>query len=946
MLNTPPQVMLGVDVGLIALAEHGHIKLGDRLAGFYALKDPVNDTPGQDLEAGTRLEAYSWGNLDRFERGATFLGKVGRAFYNIAWFLVAPFGFANAAYWARSFRPDPSREGGLRTGDGGGLVRLFSLLMTLFLAAAVAAVAFDLIAVQCFQTITPHNKWQVCNALPTWFDGLRDLTRGQRLAAVSAAPIVVVVLVAALGVVNGVRFRTRPEDAARALPAIRRKRDAETFALGVPAIWVRRTINSPTGLLHIAASVGLVVLLLMGDLWSHGADGGSIAVFFVDAALFVVVAGVVIGWSRSIRPPTDMLAASSRPVWATILLLASLAVYVWSLVVVASSNVDETKPEPFVAAQLAPTAILVALAVLAAAGCVVRAGCNEWLATIVLTVGVATLVAFLAGLFDGSALGLWNIVMVAVTVAAGLFVVISYAVKIHRDETRRQQAWHGAAPGVFMLLGLLVMAFLTSAVPLGVGEWLRGGRIATGRADSDPLFRTLTRVADDGPNTFPPTDIKVPTVYWAFGGLLTIMFIAVAILLTIFAMFRLRRTTIDTPRILSSDRMYAKEINTVRRRNAFMQRAEPLINALAWVIGIGVALSLSVTVMREARDLHVGTRWNDLLAALRTLLGDTFVTTLSISFQWVVLTTVVLGALGLVSAAVANAAVGGRRPLGLLWDVMAWLPRAAHPFGPACYSERAVPELANRIIGWLERADAEPAATSKPDVHTAEAAEDWCEECEDDDGHAPEHGCDPDPNRRLLLSMHSLGAVLGVAALFHVAALGHQELLKNVKMITFGVQLRPYFGRFFPEFFGPKVLGTPGVAAPSFWQVDPWAGKDLDTDGKYLLGTGPVGTPPEQQAVPLRTLVGAQEEAAGAQDVDPSGQQAHARPARPVWINLWRRTDYLGFPVFSYTALPNVLDCRVSELEPDSYMAEVATHGNYLPTAAYSKARSALLKDW
>ncbi|MGN6404184.1 hypothetical protein [Sinomonas sp.] len=870
--NTPPQEMLGTTTDNLQMVHEGAVTLGDNLAGFYAPKSPL---PGQK----TRLEAYSWGNLDRFSKGNSFFGKVGRVVYNLGWFLIAPFGFANAAYWARSFRPDPSREGGIRTGSGGGVVRLFGLLLTLLLVSAVSTVAFDLVAVQCFQPTGQPNSWKVCSALPSQFDGLRELTRGQRLAALSLAPILAVVLVSLLGLVSDVRFRTRAGDAARALD---NQTESDAFALAVPSLWVRRRINSPTGMLHIAASIHLVVILLMSD--ALGRDGAAASSLLILASVQLgVVALVVAVWARSIHPPLAADFWTSRHVWAFLLLAAATLTYIGCLITEASLS-DENPSSPFTAGQLTPTIILVCLTILATVGCVVRSGYNEWIAMAVLTVGVAALVVVVGGWLDPLGAGA-NALAIAVVVLCALGFVLPYLILRRRDPHRKEHAWHGAGPGVFMYLGLVIAAFLASAVALGIGSYLRAGRLQSSADRADPLFRDLT--IPNGAH-----DIAVPTVFWAFGGVLVLIVVFVGALLCVLAWLGLRKAIIDSPPVDPAEAVFAREIDAVRRSSAFLQRAEPLLHTLSWVIGVTVTVSLAFTVMRQARD--VTDRWAWIRGALRAVFGgDDGVAAFSSFAQWAVLTSVVLGALAVVSAAVANAATAGRgRPLGLLWDLMAWLPRAAHPFGPACFSERAVPELADRIMRWLEP-DGKPA-----------------------------------PQRRVLLATHSLGTVLGVAALFHLAALGKSDLLGRIRLLTFGMQLRPYFGRFFPELFGPEVLGTPGIAAPSFWTADPWKGKDL--------GDHPVPSPaPSVAGTPLTELLHI-----------PNGAFALPSRPQPVWINLWRRTDYLGFPGYSYSAMPNNLDRVALEMEPDSYMARVATHGNYLPTMAYLQARDELLVGW
>ena len=63
----------------------------------------------------------------------------------------------------------------------------------------------------------------------------------------------------------------------------------------------------------------------------------------------------------------------------------------------------------------------------------------------------------------------------------------------------------------------------------------------------------------------------------------------------------------------------------------------------------------------------------------------------------------------------------------------------------------------------------------------------------------------------------------------------------------------------------------------------------------------------------------------------------------PRWRSLWRRTDYLGFPVFSYKRVGNPIDRGASERAPLTYLWKIARHNDYLGTLQYSSARQELL---
>ncbi|WP_432153602.1 hypothetical protein [Streptomyces tricolor] len=104
-----------------------------------------------------------------------------------------------------------------------------------------------------------------------------------------------------------------------------------------------------------------------------------------------------------------------------------------------------------------------------------------------------------------------------------------------------------------------------------------------------------------------------------------------------------------------------------------------------------------------------------------------------------------------------------RRTIGILWDVGTFWPRAAHPFAPPCYAERAVPDLAWRMETWTRRTGG-----------------------------------------RLVLSGHSQGSVLAAAAAWQLPP----SVRRRVALLTYGSPLERLYGRWFPAHFGPPALAA------------------------------------------------------------------------------------------------------------------------------------------
>jgi hypothetical protein len=150
------------------------------------------------------------------------------------------------------------------------------------------------------------------------------------------------------------------------------------------------------------------------------------------------------------------------------------------------------------------------------------------------------------------------------------------------------------------------------------------------------------------------------------------------------------------------------------------------------------------------------------------------------------------------------------------------------------------------------------------------------------------------------------------------------RFVDDTSLLTYGSQLRAYFGRIFPELLGTRVLGVPACRSSRLGSPDPWQ-DEVDAAN---------ASPSARPAVADRSLL---------------ARLGRTTDVPPRWRNLWRRTDYLGFPVWRYPAAPDVeqnpLDVVAAEVLTVDYLAEIQTHSDYPRTRAYATALADLTAD-
>ncbi|MFE6619313.1 hypothetical protein [Streptomyces sp. NPDC057740] len=185
-----------------------------------------------------------------------------------------------------------------------------------------------------------------------------------------------------------------------------------------------------------------------------------------------------------------------------------------------------------------------------------------------------------------------------------------------------------------------------------------------------------------------------------------------------------------------------------------------------------------------------------------------------------------------------------RRNAGLAWSFGAFWPRAAHPFTPAAWAVRTVPELVHRIEYLLGEND----------------------------------------RRRMLIQAHSMGSVIAVAALWQV----RPELRWRIALLTTGSPVGAVFRRHYPGYAPADSIQTLAHGRPRISPLHAWINVHRTTD----LLSGPVFAGMAQ--------VGDAKDEAWEDGVNPMAAPGatgpQRTPAQPVFWPLERHNGYRRAP--------------------------------------------------
>jgi hypothetical protein len=650
------------------------------------------------------------------------------------WALLGPFALVNVAHWMLP-TGGARRLGRIIIGIAEALLRLAGLLLTALFMAQAAVLVMDVVVTQC------PSKYSHCLSSAH----LGYLWAHQRLLSITGAAV----LVAVLGVINHISAIKWPTPGAQAPPD-------DLAALDDPAApqesgevlaedgsFYAEDADAPLlRAVHVIVGLSVVVVLVLGG--THPPSGGwwlvawwvAVVLLFVSGALTLVLLQRPLTAKLGKRVPT--WARRTGPALALVLLAVTAAFGPTASAAFARFHRTH-HPLPLPGsddvvglAMLALDCVIALVVATLVLALIIRKGNRRATPSAFrpfIFGGFAAPITILGGLL-GAGLGAGYTYIAAGCLSGKCSAVFSHSygaespLKLPATYESLSELW--AVTGIVILVGAIVLAlvFLTEAGRAAIGKFVPSHlRPAALIQQGQP-----SRTGQPFKTVF---SWQVPRWRVLSARLITGLTVVIAV-----------------AAILCLEAQWATE-------------KTPLLRPLRFLLDPGfLAQPASALGLEQHRP------W---LAAL----GAYVVTIATLGFL----------------AQVYNAA---RRPdsarsLGILWDLASYWPRAAHPFVPPCYAQKAVPELVERAHRYIT------------------------------EGH------------KVVLSAHSQGTLIVIAAALRMK-IEHPESCQRLGLVMAGSQLQWAYPRAFPAVV----------------DIDAYQRVLRDLDGRWYVlarGTDPLGGP-------------------------------------------------------------------------------------------------------
>jgi hypothetical protein len=672
---------------------------GDSRAGFYrpALADEgTDDAPGQPSGSGPLLEGYSWGGLTS--------GAAARAF----WLLLLPFTIANVAPRLRPPSPRPGRMDGLLWW----LSRLFALGLTAMMVQTAAGVGVDQIGWRC--GVQPSGS---CAGLPSAVDDLLHLaTPGERLLLGSIVPVVVLLVLIALGRGSAMRYeQADPEpnaDYSGTNPG------DDQAALTHPDLWRGQHLVRRLRRLHILVAAAICVVTVTLPAYAHDRAG---------AALLLPLGAGLMSWLG----------------WGLLVLcvLASIGI----AVLLAFSAVTSRRPTVGTAALFADRAYVPAIGLgLLAVGYLLLPR-PDWVPS-----------GGLPG-YGGSVVLLFALLVAILLILAATVTILWRRIpSLPAGQPRVAVGGYGTV--------LLTAASLLLAAGVSAGVYLySGGFLQTGRMNSSfsDVQRAITAL-----HTAQAIQVAGMLFALMLGWLLVVVLAGAGLVA-----YRMIWPTRWAPGLKLLNQQYPEAHRTAGRDTQIL-RAFWVARIADWAGSLmGIVLAPWIVLAAAATVFVLVAAISPSAANMLDLVLAHTGPLIAIGAYGTVLGLLLLVAVG----AAAFRATGTRRIVGVLWDIGAFWPRAAHPLAAPCYAERTVPDLLQRLR-WYAAG-------------------------------APGGGRAPAEAVPVVVSGHSQGGVIAAATILQLTA----PVREQVAFLGTGTVLRRIYSRYFPAYFDVSTLDSMAV---------------------------------------------------------------------------------------------------------------------------------------